>query len=135
MPYAKVSAKWYKEAYHSFLIIEQTMADDKLYYRLGSMNLNGIGTDIDLILAKEYLEKAVSLGNLDAKYGLGKLHLLADPEVHNPRKAVAYLEAAAKEDHSFAQYRLGKLLIEGTAVPQDDWFFLAARHMGSWLPN
>lgn len=116
---AKVSTKWYKEAYQGFLKIGQAMADDKLYYRLGSMNLNGIGTDIDLILAKEYLEKAVSLGNLDAKYGLGKLHLLEDPEVHDPSKAVAYLEAAAKEDHSFAQYRLGKLLIEGTAVPQD----------------
>ena len=115
----KQSAKWYAMAYQSFLKMEQSMADDKLYYRLGSMNLNGIGTEQNLEVAKDYLEKAAALGNVDAKYGLGKLHLLEDPETYDPAKAVAYLEEAAENDHSYAQYKLGKLLIAGTIVPAD----------------
>ena len=115
----KQSAKWYAMAYQSFLKMEQSMADDKLYYRLGSMNLNGIGTVQNLAIAKDYLEKAAALGNVDAKYGLGKLHLLEDPETYDPAKAIAYLEEAAENDHSNAQYKLGKLLIEGTVVPAD----------------
>ena len=115
----KQSAKWYAMAYQSFLKMEQSMADDKLYYRLGSMNLNGIGTVQNLVIAKDYLEKAAALGNVDAKYGLGKLHLLEDPETYDPAKAVAYLEEAAENDHSYAQYKLGKLLIAGTIVPAD----------------
>ena len=115
----KLSAKWYAMAYQSFLKMEQSMADDKLYYRLGSMNLNGIGTVQNLAIAKDYLEKAAALGNVDAKYGLGKLHLLEDPEIYDPTKAMAYLEEAAENDHSYAQYKLGKLLIEGTIVSAD----------------
>ena len=115
----KQSAKWYAMAYQSFLKMEQSMADDKLYYRLGSMNLNGIGTVQNLAIAKDYLEKAAALGNVDAKYGLGKLHLLEDPEIYDPTKAMAYLEEAAENDHSYAQYKLGKLLIEGTIVSAD----------------
>ena len=115
----KQSAKWYAMAYQSFLKMEQSMADDKLYYRLGSMNLNGIGTVQNLAIAKDYLEKAAALGNVDAKYGLGKLHLLEDPETYDPAKAIAYLEEAAENDHSYAQYKLGMLLIEGTIVSAD----------------
>ena len=115
----KQSAKWYAMAYQSFLKMEQSIADDKLYYRLGSMNLNGIGTVQNLAIAKDYLEKAAALGNVDAKYGLGKLHLLEDPEIYDPTKAMAYLEEAAENDHSYAQYKLGKLLIEGTIVSAD----------------
>ena len=44
------------------------MADDKLYYRLGSMNLSGTGTDVDLIQAMLYFEKSAELGNVDALY-------------------------------------------------------------------
>lgn len=51
------------------------MTDDKLYYRLGQMNLNGIGTDTNLNAALSYFEKAAKLDNPDAMYGLGKLYL------------------------------------------------------------
>ena len=55
--------------------MEKTMADDKLYYRLGSMNYSGTGTELNLKQAKLYFEKAAELGNKDALYGLGKLYL------------------------------------------------------------
>lgn len=113
------SEDWYRQAYRGFLQIEQTMADDKLYYRLGSMNLSGTGTDVDLSKEKLYLEKAAELDNTDALYGLGKLYLRKDFEGYDPVKAAEYLEKAAKQEHSYAQYLLGKLLLRGEDVPQD----------------
>lgn len=113
------SEHWYRQAYQGFLQIEQDMADDKLYYRLGSMNLSGTGTDVDLLQAMPYFEKAAELGNVDALYGLGKLYLRKDFEGYDPAKAAEYLEEAAKQGHSYAQYLLGKLLLRGEDIPQD----------------
>ena len=45
-PDEATSEKWYRQAYRGFLSIEQDMADDKLYYRLGQMNMGGVGTEI-----------------------------------------------------------------------------------------
>ena len=90
-PDEATSEKWYRQAYRGFLSIEQDMADDKLYYRLGQMNMGGVGTEINLANAKQYFEKAAELDNKDALYGLGKLHLRKDPEYYNPNKAVDYL--------------------------------------------
>lgn len=114
-----VSERWYRQAYQGFLRIEQDMADDKIYYRLGSMNLSGTGTDLDLTQAKLYFEKAAELGNADALYGLGKLYLGKDFEGCDPAKAAEYLEKAAAREHSYAQYTLGKLLLRGEDIPQD----------------
>lgn len=96
-----VSDSWYTKAYQGFLRIEQDMADDKLYYRLGSMNPHGTGTPIDRTQAKEYFEKAVQLGNIDALYGLGKLYLDSSFEEHNATKAIFYLTRAANENHTY----------------------------------
>ena len=38
------SKRWYAKAYAGFLAMEATMADDKLCYRIGSMNMTGTGT-------------------------------------------------------------------------------------------
>jgi len=114
-----ISDNWYTKAYQGFLRIEQDMADDKLYYRLGSMNLHGTGTPVDLSKAKEYFEKAVQLGNTDALYGLGKLYLDSAFDGNNITKAVFYLTKAANENHTFAQYTLGKLLLKGEIVERN----------------
>lgn len=88
--------------------MEQTTADDKLYYRLGQMNLSGTGTPQDLEQAAFYFRKAADLNNTDALYGLGKLYLNKSYADCDPQKAVAHLIEAAKQDHEFAQYTLGK---------------------------
>lgn len=118
-PDKTASDKWYRQAYQSFLVIEQNMADDKLYYRLGQMNLNGIGTEVDLSQAKQYFEKAAKLDNADAFYGLGKLCLIKDSEYYSPPKAVDCLIEAAKKGHEYAQYTLGKLFLKGEEVPKN----------------
>ena len=118
-PDKTASDRWYRQAYQDFLAIEQNMADDKLYYRLGQMNLNGLGTEVDLSQAKQYFEKAAKLDNPDALYGLGKLHLRKDSEYYNPPKAVDCLIEAAKKSHEYAQYTLGKLFLKGDEVPKN----------------
>ena len=65
-PDQAASEQWYRRAYQGFLKIEQNMADDKLYYRLGQMNLTGTGTQKDSEQARMYFEKAAELGNADA---------------------------------------------------------------------
>ena len=74
--------------------MEENVADDRLYYRLGSMNMTGTGTEVDLERARYYFEKASELGNADALYGLGKLYLKPEFPDYDPAKAVEYLEEA-----------------------------------------
>lgn len=107
------------KAYAGFLAVEETMADDRLYYRLGSMNITGTGTEVDLEKARYYFEKAAELGNADALYGLGKLYLKQEFPDYDPAKAVEYLEESAAKGNAFAKYQLGKLLCQGELVSKD----------------
>ena len=113
------SEAWCRRAYQGFLMIEQNMADDKLYYRLGQMNMGGIGTAVNLPKAKRYFEKAAKLDNPDALYGLGKLFLRKDSEYYEPNKAVDCLLQAAQKGHEFSAYALGKLFLKGDEVPKN----------------
>ena len=130
---AAAAQKWNALAYQGFLRIEQTMADDRLYYRLGSMNLTGTGTNVNLNLAAEYFAKAVNLGNTDAMYGLWKLLLRMDYPERNPGKAIDYLTQAAEKEHDYAQYLLGKTYLQGKEIPQNisegvHWLERSAEH-------
>lgn len=118
------SAKWYREAYQGFLRIEQNMADDKLYYRLGQMNLTGKGTEVSLPKAGEYFEKAAELDNPNAMFGLGKLYLNPEYDNYDVPKAVDFLLKAAKSGHSQAQYLLGKLFLTGEVVTRNTEYAL-----------
>ena len=111
--------EWYRKAYNGFLAIERNMADDKLYYRLGQMNHNGIGTEVNLDNARLYFEMADKLKNTNAAFGLGKLYLREDYSGYNPLKAVDYLEKAANANNSYAQFLLGKLYLQGDIIGQD----------------
>lgn len=113
------SDNWYRRAYNGFLSMEEASADDKLYYRLGQMNLSGTGTELDLENAEFYFRKAADLNNIDALYGLGKLYLNKSFDGYDPQKAVAFLIEAAKQDHEFAQYTLGKLFLKSDEVPKN----------------
>lgn len=111
--------EWYRKAYNGFLAIENNMADDKLYYRLGQMNLNGVGTEVDLDKAKMYFEMSEKLKNTNAAFGLGKLYLREDFNGYNPIKAVDYLEKAAHAGNSYAQFLLGKLYLQDEIIGID----------------
>lgn len=124
VPDQAASREWYRKAYQGFLAIEETMADDKVYYRLGQMNLAGTGTEMDLELAGQYFGKAAALDNADAMYGLGRLYLNHSFAGREVEKAVAHLMQAAKKEHDYAMYTLGKLFLEGKEVPKNPEYAL-----------
>lgn len=114
------SDRRFKEAFLGFVSMEEKGHDDKLQYRLGWMLLNGVGTDKDEARAKEYFEKAATVGNPFACYQLAKL-ILAN-EVAPPQdveKALGYLRKAVEAENPYAVYFLGKLYEKGQHVPQN----------------
>ena len=92
------------------------------------MNLQGLGTEKDLKRAELFFNKGALLGNVDAVYGMGKLHLETDPE-----KAIRFFELAARQGHTYAECQLGKIFCFGIGVPRDletgmEWLRLSAEH-------
>ncbi|NNJ31103.1 MULTISPECIES: MobP3 family relaxase [Clostridia] len=114
------SDRRFKEAFLGFVSMEEQGHDDKLQYRLGWMLLNGIGTDKNEARAKEYFEKAASVGNPFACYQLAKL-ILSDEKAQpqEVEKALGYLRKAVDAENPYAAYFLGKLYEKGQHVPQN----------------
>ncbi len=112
--------KWYQQAYTGFLSIEKQFADDKLYYRLGHMNLTGKGTPVDIPQAARYFEKAAKLGNADAEYQLGKLFLHGKEVAQDQARAIAYLTSAAEHGHAYAAQLLQRF------YEKDNWTVTAS---------
>ncbi len=110
----------FKEAFLGFVSLEEKGHDDKLQYRLGWMLLNGVGAEKDEAKAKEYFEKAATVGNPFACYQLAKL-ILSDETASPPEveKALGYLKQAVKAENPYAAYFLGKLYEKGQHVPQN----------------
>lgn len=110
----------FREAFLGFTILEKKGHDDKLQYRLGWMLLNGVGTEKNEAGAKEYFEKAATVGNPFACYQLAKL-ILAD-EAAPPQeveKALGYLRQAVEAENPYAAYFLGKFYDKGQHVAQN----------------
>lgn len=114
------SDRRFKEAFLGFVSLEEQGHDDKLQYRLGWMLLNGMGTDKNEARAKEYFEKAASVGNPFACYQLAKL-ILSDEKAQpqEVKKALGYLRKAVEAENPYAAYFLGKLYEKGQHVPQN----------------
>lgn len=95
------------------------MADDKLYYRLGQMNLTRKGTEVNLPKAGEYFEKAAELDDPGAMFGLGKLFLTGEVVTRNTAYVLRWLEESIAQENPYAGYLLGKLYLYGWEVKAD----------------
>lgn len=110
----------FKEAFLGFVSLEEKGHDDKLQYRLGWMLLNGVGTKKDETKAKEYFEKAATVGNPFACYQLAKLILAEEAALpQEVEKALGYLRLAVEAENPYAAYFLGKLYEKGQHVLQN----------------
>lgn len=75
---------------------------------------NGIGTEKDIVRAKEYFQKSAKLGNTFACYSLAKIILLEENHTEEELKsAIEYFKTASQSGNPFAQYALAKLYYEG----------------------
>ena len=116
----KESERWYQRAYQGFLSLEEKSRDDKLWYRLGQMNMAGIGTAVNLEAAKLYFNRSAAYGNTDAEYGLGCLYANPDFSEYNIPKSIEHFFKAAEAQNQLAQYQLGRLYLgENEDIPKD----------------
>ena len=106
---SSTSESWYRRAYHGFRLMAYTSPDDRLYYRLGQMNLTGTGTAPDIRQAMQYFEKAAQLGNPYAEYQLGKLYLHGEGVAKDEIRAVEYLTLSASHGNAYAQALLDSM--------------------------
>ena len=126
------------KAFTGFSFLEKQSHDDKLQYRLGSMLQNGIGTEKDIVKAKEYFEKSADQDNPFACYSLAKIILAEDsPTTEEVNRAIKLLNIALKNENHFAAYSLAKLYYEGKHIKQDtakaiSLFTISAEQNNEW---
>lgn len=110
--------RYFKNAYNGFLKIEQDMADDKLWYRLGMMTLNGIGCEKAPQTAVEYLKKSSDMNNENALCEYGKQLIEGKIIQQDIEQGIEMFEKSAEKSEN-ARYYLGKLYLKGEIVAQD----------------
>lgn len=95
--------QYYKQALSGFLNLERKeQADENLFYKIGMMYKNGLGTDIDISKAIEYFQRSAE--NKWSSYQLGKLYLFgADGFEKDKEKAVRWLTKSAEDGNEYAQ--------------------------------
>ena len=105
----ETAQRYYKAALSGFLELEsKDQADDNLYYKLGSMFKNGLGTEIDIPKAIEYFEKSTE--NMWSTYQLGRLYLFGAEELEKDKeKAVEWLTKSANDGNEYAQNMLDNM--------------------------
>lgn len=96
----------FKQAFRGFLSLEEEAQDDKLYYRIGKMFQDGIGTEQNEEQAICRYQKAIELKNVHAMRALADIYLNREqPEWI--QQGIELLEQAANRGDSIAMYRLG----------------------------
>lgn len=105
----ETAQRYYKAALSGFLELEsKDQADDNLYYKLGAMYKNGLGTEIDIPKAIEYFEKSTE--NMWSTYQLGRLYLFGAEELEKDKeKAVEWLTKYANDGNEYAQNMLDNM--------------------------
>ena len=105
----ETAQRYYKAALSGFLELEsKDQADDNLYYKLGAMYKNGLGTEIDIPKAIDYFEKSTE--NMWSTYQLGRLYLFGAEELEKDKeKAVEWLTKSANDGNEYAQNMLDNM--------------------------
>lgn len=87
-----LAGKCYRVAFLGFLNLEKKSRDDTLWYRIGTMYLQGVGTEADEKEAEKYLRKSADYGNTHAAYQLAKLYIRQKTEKRktNPEEIPDY---------------------------------------------
>lgn len=96
----------YMQAISGFLNLElKEQVDENLFYKIGMMYKNGLGTDVDISKAIEYFKR--SADNKWSSYQLGKLFLFgADGLEKDKEKAVQWLTKSSSYGNEYAQQLL-----------------------------
>lgn len=98
----EMAQRYYKSALSGFLELERTeQADDNLFYKIGMMYKNGLGTDVDVTKSIDYFQRSAE--NKWSTYQLGKLYLFGAERVEKDKsKAAAWLSKSADDGNEYA---------------------------------
>lgn len=102
--------KYYKNALDQFISQEESMPDDNLQYRIGTMYLKGKGCQADWDKAKEYLKKSTENKNDKAQNLLMRCYLKRNENETEVMEAIQYFQAKADGG---SHYLLGQAYAEG----------------------
>lgn len=122
----ETAQRYYKDALSGFLKLEsKDQADDNLYYKIGIMYKNGLGTDIDVSKAIEYFQRSAE--NMWSSYQLGRLYLFgAEGLEKDKEKAVEWFNKSANDGNEYAQNMLNNMAQIENAVLANTIFGLFA---------
>lgn len=116
----KTAQKYYKQALSGFLKLEADgQADDNLFYKIGAMYKNGLGTEADMDMALEYFKRSAELNNKNGLYEYGKALLFGENITQDMPKAMDCLEKAVRLGNLNAKRFLALEYISGEHIEQD----------------
>ena len=112
--------RYYKDALSGFLELESKgQADDNLYYKLGSMFKNGLGTEADISKAIDYFKRSAEMNNKNGLYEYGKVLIQGKHIEADLNKGLECIEKSIKLGNSNAKRFLALEYISGECFPQD----------------
>ena len=117
---AETAQGYYKVALLGFLKLEnKDQADDNLYYKLGSMFKNGLGTEADISKAIDYFKRSAEMNNKNGLYEYGKVLIQGKHIEADLNKGLECIEKAIKLGNTNAKRFLALEFISGGYFPQD----------------
>ena len=93
--------------------------DPESLYDLGTMHLEGIGTNIDVVKAIAAFEQSANQGHIKSAYKIGLIFYEGTGIKPNSKHAYQWFRQAAEGNYPAAQYHLGKLYAAGKGVKQN----------------
>ena len=116
----KTAQEYYNQALSGFLKLEADgQADDNLFYKIGAMYKNGLGTEADMNKAIDYFKRSAELNNKNGLYEYGKALLLGENITQDIPKAMDCLEKAVRLGNLNAKRFLALEYISGEHIEQD----------------
>ena len=101
----------YKKALEGFHRMAANSTDDTLFYRMGRMYYDGLGTEKNMPAGEVYIQRAADLGNVNAKLKLFSIYLEKE-NIEFREKAIEMLKELADDGNDMAQYKLGVVYTE-----------------------
>ena len=112
--------KYYKQALNGFLLLEKkNQADDNLFYKIGTMYKNGLGTEINTLKAIDYFKQSAELNNKNGLYEYGKALFLGKDIPQDIDKAIQLLEKSINLGNTNAKRFLALEYISGKYLEQN----------------
>ena len=116
----KTAQEYYNQALSGFLKLEADgQADDNLFYKIGAMHKNGLGTEADMNKAIDYFKRSAELNNKNGLYEYGKALLIGENITQDIPKAMDCLEKAVRLGNLNAKRFLALEYISGEHIEQD----------------